>query len=178
MFLAEIIYFMLPAYFANMAPVIFGKINFLNFPIDFGKKLLGQSLLGKTKTYRGFFFGAISSLAIIYLQTKFYDFPYFKSLSLINYKKENLLILSLLFGLGALTGDLIKSFIKRRLNKKPSQPWIVFDQIDFVIGSLVFISPIISFSLYGNALILIVSFLLTVITNHLSWSLGFRKEKW
>ena len=50
LFLLKILYFMSPAYFANMAPVIFRKFNFLAIPIDFGKKINNKPLLGKTKT--------------------------------------------------------------------------------------------------------------------------------
>ncbi len=32
---------MLPAYFANMAPIIVRKVPILNYPVDFGKKLGG-----------------------------------------------------------------------------------------------------------------------------------------
>ncbi len=42
---------------------------------------------------------------------------------------------------GALIGDIGKSFIKRRLGKKPGtmfQPW---DGIDYMIGAIIFILP-------------------------------------
>lgn len=34
------VYFMIPAYAANMSPVLFKKVNFLNRPVDGNKKLL------------------------------------------------------------------------------------------------------------------------------------------
>jgi len=39
---------------------------------------------------------------------------------------------------GALIGDIIKSFFKRRIGKKRGQDWIPFDQIDFILGVLFF----------------------------------------
>ena len=42
---------------------------------------------------------------------------------------------------GALVGDMGKSFVKRRLGKKPGsmfQPW---DGIDYMIGAIIFMLP-------------------------------------
>ena len=44
------LYFLLPAGFANMAPVFAKKINFLRYPVDFGLKLRGRRIFGKNKT--------------------------------------------------------------------------------------------------------------------------------
>ena len=177
-FLLKILYFILPSFMANMAPINFRKINFLNFPIDRGRTFYGQPLFGKNKTYRGFFFGIISAVAFVLIQQLLYQVSFFKNISLINYENENFLILGFLFGFGALFGDLVESFIKRRLNKKSSQPWMFFDQVDFIIGSLVFVSPIITFSYNKIAIILFLTFFLTIITNHISYTIGCRFEPW
>ena len=39
-------------------------------------------------------------------------------------------------GFGALTGDAIKSFFKRRVNIPPGVSWFPFDQIDYIIGGI------------------------------------------
>ena len=52
-FLLKCFYLMLPAYFANMAPVIVKRIDFLAFPVDFSKTLGKKPILGKNKTFRG-----------------------------------------------------------------------------------------------------------------------------
>ena len=41
-------------------------------------------------------------------------------------------------GFGALAGDAIESFFKRRTGRERGQPWVPFDQLDFVVGSLLF----------------------------------------
>ena len=46
------------------------------------------------------------------------------------------IIFSLCFG--ALTGDVTKSFFKRRIGKNRGEDWILFDQIDFIGGALLF----------------------------------------
>ena len=42
--------------------------------------------------------------------------------------------LGLRFGIGAMAGDSIKSFFKRRTNIPPDEPWIPFDEVDFALG--------------------------------------------
>src|SRR4030066_1595746 len=50
----EALKFIFPAYRANAAPVLAGGGQ----PMDFGKNFLdGKRILGKNKTWRGFFFG-------------------------------------------------------------------------------------------------------------------------
>ena len=46
------------------------------------------------------------------------------------------IIFSLCFG--ALMGDIIESFFKRRIGKKRGEDWIPFDQLDFILGVLFF----------------------------------------
>ena len=59
-FILKCFYFMLPAYLSNMIPVFVKKIfNFMAVPLDFNKRINGKPILGKNKTFRGFFFGVI-----------------------------------------------------------------------------------------------------------------------
>ena len=39
---------------------------------------------------------------------------------------------------GALFGDIIESFFKRRIGKNRGENWIPFDQLDFIVGVLIF----------------------------------------
>lgn len=141
MILMQVVWFLLPAGFANMAPVLVKKINFLNYPIDNGKNFSGSRLFGVNKTWRGLFFGVICSFFVIIVQKYFYLwFVVVREISYFDYTNRNIYLIGLLFGMGALLGDLIKSFFKRRLNIAPSKPWIPFDQLDWIIGSLFFVS--------------------------------------
>ncbi len=170
------IYFITPAYFANMAPVIAQKLKILqwsNKPIDRNTKLEdGRPLFGKHKTYRGFIVAIIVGIIITYIQMILYKVPFFKWISITNY--SNPLFLGFLLGLGALTGDLIKSFFKRRVNIKSGGRFIPFDQTDFVFGAYIFTFPfynnILTIQLFISSLI--ISFLLHIIVNHISFYLG------
>ena len=169
-------YFMLPAYFANMAPVLAKKINFLGYPVDFRLKLGNKPVLGKNKTFRGLFFGVIFALIISYLQFSLYNSQVFRNISFFNY--QNWVIFGFLMGFGALAGDLIKSFFKRRFDIKPGDKFIPFDQVDFVIGSLALVMPIINLTFKIVIISFLLSFVLDIFVNHAAFFLRIRNEKW
>src|SRR3989338_5895460 len=133
-------YFILPAYFANMAPVIVKKIDFLKIPIDFNKTMNNKPIFGKKKTFRGLVFGVLFAIVIAYLQFLLYKKNIFVGISIVDY--SNWLLIGFLMGFGAIFGDLIESFVKRRLEYEPGKPFVPFDQTDFVIGALIFVYPI------------------------------------
>ena len=67
-----------------------------------------------------------------------------------------------LSALGAMTGDAIGAFIKRRLNMKPGQAAPILDQWDFVFGALAFA---LIFSLTIPSLEVITAILILTIIN-------------
>lgn len=143
MFILECLWFFLPAGIANMTPVLVRKINFLNIPVDFGKKYKGEPIFGSHKTFRGFFFGILVAIGLVYLQKLLYqNYDFFNQIAIIPYDRYNVLLLGFLMGFGALFGDLVKSYIKRRMNVKPGKKFVPWDQIDFIIGFLFFVSII------------------------------------
>lgn len=173
--LVQIIWFFLPAGIANMSPVIFKKVNFLNYPVDFNLKIKGKPLLGKNKTYRGFFFAISMSILTIFIQKTLY--PHLINYSLVNYNQINIYLLGFLLGFGALIGDTLKSFFKRRLKIPPGKPWIPFDQIDWIIGTALLINLYIKLSFKEILIALILSLIFHPLINLLSYSLGIQKNK-
>ncbi len=171
----QVFWLFLPAGFANMAPVLFSRVNFLNYPVDFNKKYKGQPLFGKHKTYRGFFFGILLSILVVYIQKIAYNSML--SYSLIDYANANILLVGFLFGFGALFGDLIKSFFKRRINLKPGNQWIPFDQTDWIIGAIVLISFYIKVPLIHAILALAIGTLIHPAFNYLGYLLKFKKNQ-
>ena len=169
-------YFMLPAYFANMAPVIVKKINFLKIPIDLGGKINNKPIFGENKTIRGLVFGVLFAVIIVYIQFIFHENNILLELALIDY--SNWLLIGFLLGFGAIIGDLVESFFKRRLNYAPGKPFVPFDQIDFVLGSLIFVFPIVNLSINKIFIIILLSFVLHIIVNHSAFYLKIRNEKW
>ncbi len=181
------LYFFLPALISNMMASLTRRIpflSFLNIPVDFGKKIKGKAIFGQSKTWRGLICGPLFGFFMVFLQWFLYKYKFFQKISLINYRQVNLFLFAFLMCFGALIGDLIFSFFKRRKDIPPGSPWIPFDQLDFVIGSFLFLTPYLNFKLHLNItvlhwiLILIISFLLHVTANNIGYCLGIQKNRW
>lgn len=98
---------------ANSAPVVTKKIlgDRFNWPLDFGVELPDRHrLLGPSKTIRGVVLGVVCSGA---------------GAPLIGLEPS----LGALIGALAMAGDLLSSFVKRRLNRPASSQAIGLDQI-------------------------------------------------
>ena len=171
------LYFFLPAYFANMAPVIFGKINALPYPIDSNKKWRNRPIFGKNKTWGGLLYAIVLGTAIFYVQQTLYNIPFFKGISLIDYTSYSL-ALGFLLASGAILGDLIESLIKRRYNKEPGAEWFPFDQIDYVIGALVFGAAVYLPPLKIIVILFILAPFLHYGANYMAYFLGLKKVRW
>jgi CDP-2,3-bis-(O-geranylgeranyl)-sn-glycerol synthase len=173
----QILYFFLPAYLANMSPVLVRRrLNDLAVPIDGGKSYRGKRLLGDHKTWRGLLAGAVVGIIAYELQRFGYNAGVGRTWALIDYTAHPLLP-GLLMGLGAGVGDLVKSFFKRRIDIKPGASWPVFDQLDFFIGAYLFVSPISSPPLLPTVACLPLIFLCNVASEVAGYWLGF-KETW
>jgi len=135
----QALWLVLPAYIANASALLIGGGK----PIDFGKKWKdGERILGDGKTWRGLISGAFVgmtcgfglSVVAIYANNSEFFF-----LGLSDFGRFPLtipIIGSICFG--ALLGDIIESFFKRRAGIKRGKDWIPFDQIDFILGVLFF----------------------------------------
>jgi CDP-2,3-bis-(O-geranylgeranyl)-sn-glycerol synthase len=112
--LIDPIIFILPAWASNTTPIFVKKINFLNNPVDFGLSFKGQRIFGDNKTWRGLISGTlIGTIMALVLGESIY--------------------VGMILGFGALLGDLIGSFTKRRLGLAPSKPSLLLDQTPYVI---------------------------------------------
>jgi len=179
MIILQALYFMLPAYFANMAPVFAAKIFGSKFsaPLDFGYKYQGQDLLGKHKTWRGLLAGVIVGIATVYLQAYLFQFGFFKAISIINYETADLFAMGFLFGFGVILADAIKSFFKRRMNLKPGDRWFFWDQLDF-LGGLILILFIYLPPWNIFLLCLLISPFLPLAANWIGYKLKLKKVAW
>jgi len=161
--LVKIIYFIIPAYIANSTPVIFGGKG---TPIDLGKKFIdGERIFGKNKTVRGFISGIIfGSIAGLMIELLFLE--------------RNFAKIGFLISLGAMSGDLIGSFIKRRFKMPPGHPFLVLDQLDFILGALSFTTPLYELSLEAIFLIILITFPMHILANFLAYLLKLKATVW
>ena len=123
----------LPAGIANMVPVFAAKLPLLkkfNAPADLNLTFRGKRLLGENKTIRGFIVGTLVAGLVFWVESMFWDQP--QVMIIQPY------FAGMLLGFGALFGDAVKSFFKRQLEIAPGKSWFPFDQLDFILGAILF----------------------------------------
>ncbi len=163
--LARSLMYILPAYFANGAPVLFGGGR----PIDGGRLFRdGKPIFGPRKTVRGFISGVLVGTVTAFCLGLAGLLPAF----------PDALILGFLMGLGAMVGDLAGSFIKRRLNRPPGAPTPGLDQLDFVIGAVLFSLPYRPPAPEVLACVLVLTPVIHLATNFAAYKLGLKREPW
>ncbi len=171
----------LPAWLANSTPVIFGGGR----PIDGGRLFRdGNRILGDGKTIRGFvvgvffgsFTGLLQGLAAPYIK------PVMEEFLVVTPTMEIVLFMSLpvafLMSVGALVGDIIGSFVKRRVDVKSGGPSIMLDQLGFIIMSLIFAYPVLRPEGIYAMILIVVTLGVHWISNAVGYVLGFKKNPW
>lgn len=174
-------YFFLPAYFTNMTPPLMRKVNlftFLDREVDFGKKFWGQPILGSHKSWRGVIFGIIVGILVAGIQGYLYQFPTIQKISFLNYYQINIFLFGFLISAGAVFGDLLFAFIKRRLKMEPGARFLPWDQTNYVIGTALFLTPFFKIEIIVWITLFILTFLLHLIFNRLGYCLKLHRAKW
>ena len=158
-FIYPIIY-IFPAYAANGAPVIFGG----GAPLDLKKKFHGKRIFGDHKTIRGTLSSVIAGIAVGALEFPF--FPY-------------MLIIAIFLTIGANFGDLIGSYIKRRLRMESGKHFPIFDQYGFFIFALIFALPFGHLpDLYGILFLIAITGITHLLTNKGAYKLNLKNVPW
>lgn len=178
LFIVKCFWLMLPIGIANITPVIVKNyFTWLARPIDFNCKIGEKSLFGTHKTWRGLIFGTIMGGLFFIIQKHYYITGATSGISLIDYGKAPD-YLGFLIGLGAIGGDLIKSFFKRRFHIKSGKSWFPFDQLDYIIGGLLVASIYFSLSYLTWLVTLCLGLVLHILFNYLGYYIGFKRKKW
>jgi CDP-diglyceride synthetase len=172
----SVLYLAIPAFVANMIPIVVAKLNIcpkIAKPIDNNKTWRGHALLGKNKTWRGLFFGIITGAFVALLQ---FFLPFFDSVKMIDISTS--LLFGALAGFGALFGDAIASIIKRQLDIPSGKPFIPLDQIDYILGFILFTLPFVSWSLLDIIFLLTFALLANPLTNATAYLFGVKNTPW
>lgn len=126
--LVSAMWIMLPAYLPNSAAAYFGGGR----PVDGGRKYRdGRRIFGDGKTWRGLAAGISAGILLGIIQIGV------RTAGGLLFLPELTVPVVILLSAGALLGDLVKSFFKRRIGKEKGEAWIVADQYDFVAGAFV-----------------------------------------
>lgn len=145
---------------ANAAPLLLGG----GTPLDRGKNFLdGERILGDHKTVRGLFAGIIAGSALGLGE------------SLVD---SRLLLGGFMIGLGAVLGDLLGAFLKRRLRMKPGSPLPIVDQLDFVFGGLLLGLFVFPMSLISILIVVLATPPIHLGTNYGAYLLGLKRTRW
>jgi CDP-2,3-bis-(O-geranylgeranyl)-sn-glycerol synthase len=174
---AVAVWAMLPAYVPNNAAVLAGGGR----PIDGGRTWGDSRLLGDGKTWRGtavgILVGVALALALNALRPAAADaigvaLPVFPAVAM----------LTLAFG--AMLGDVLASFLKRRTGRERGAAFPLVDQLDFVVVALA-LTALAAPGWFGETFtlpVLVTVVLLTpalhLLTNGIAYVLGLKDEPW
>jgi CDP-2,3-bis-(O-geranylgeranyl)-sn-glycerol synthase len=145
---------------ANGAPILLRKLigRFADLPVDFGKKFLDQKpLFGPAKTWRGIaisvFTTGLVAAALGYGYT-----------------------VGIWLACFAMLGDLLSSFIKRRLGLMSSSRALFIDQIPESLLPALFLMTVFDLNLAGVILLVSCFIILEIILSKLLYRIGIRRR--
>ena len=148
-----------PAYVANAAATL-SKLFPKRHPIDFNLRWVdGRRVLGDGKTWEGLIIGVSAGTLAGYIVFSVFNLPY------------NPFLISL----GALLGDIMGSFAKRRIDLPRGSPAPVLDQLDFILGALILAGP---FKPKEAALIILITPVVHRLANFIGYVIGVKNEPW
>ncbi len=150
------IWLFLPAYFANAAPVLLHGGGSLDRGHTWSD---GNRILGDHKTNYGTLAGvAVGALFAIV---------------------QGNAIQGTLFAIGAIGGDLLFAFIKRRLGLKPGRSLPLWDQVGFIIVAIILGSIIAPRPTWQQDIAMIITTIpVHYVSNLFAWGLNWKKEPW
>lgn len=186
-----------PAYATNGSMVIFGRNG---TPIDGGRNLWdGRRILGDGKTWQGTIGGIITGtlVGIIFLViSQFVLWPFFQNQIIGNplypmnladpaYLEQFLspifllgVLRGFLLSLGTPIGDMIGSFFKRRFNLERGAPAPIVDQLDFLLGAILFAYIVFPLRWEYFIFALLATLLIHILANTVGYKLGYKKVPW
>ncbi|NHJ24354.1 MAG: CDP-archaeol synthase [Candidatus Lokiarchaeota archaeon] len=203
--------FIVPGYLSNAGMVLVGGGK----PIDKGKYWKdGRRILGDHKTIGGFIKGPLyigipislgiyllffvlwpfiqlipiegKTLGIYALYTEIFDYQYYFIGGTFPIGILIIFIRIIFCAYGAAFGDLVGSFLKRRVNIESGAPFWIVDQLDFALGSIFFASIPVMFlpGFYFAPDINIIIFLMiltpsvSIIANTIAYIIGLKDVPW
>ncbi len=147
----------------NGSAVLVGQ----GYPIDLGRKFIdGKRILGDGKSFEGALIALLYGSAILILLSNIFSVTHVIPIGIIAL-------------LGALLGDIVASFVKRRLGLERGSPLPIVDQLDFYIGGILLLLAI---GVIMDVVVIIVFtpivFIMHRLTNIIAYRLGLKDVPW
>lgn len=170
------LWIIMPAYIANMFPPLAGG----KIPIDLKRNWIdGKRIFGNGKTFEGFglavFIGTLIGTSQAYLYSYVNNYTIEFSATRL---PDMTLFIAFAIAFGAMFGDLAGSFIKRRIGMERGADAPLLDQLNFVVGALLFSYWFTQISFW----MIIIIFLVTPIAHRLACMIGHwlkvKREPW
>ena len=153
----------IPALVANGS----ATLVYSGHPLDFGKRLWdGRRILGDGKTFEGFTLGTLYATSVALAEALLAG-------------DARIALYGIVAGVGALLGDILGSFVKRRLGYERGAHVPLLDQLDFLLGayaatSVVGYRPPILYAVVFAVMV----YLLHRATNIAAYKLGIKPVPW
>ena len=174
---AVAVWTMLPAYVPNNVAVLAGGGR----PIDGGHRWNDRRVLGDGKTWRGTAFGTLAGVALaLALNGVASTVSDGLGVGLPTFPLAAMVALAF----GAMLGDILASFLKRRTGRERGAAFPLVDQLDFVVVALALTALAAPtwftdiFTLDVVVAVLVITPLLHVLTNGIAYGLGLKNEPW
>ncbi len=165
------VFLFLPAMIANASPVMVSNVVRNRHPLDRGKFFIDKKrILGDSKSVEGFIAGVLGGLLTGAIYVLVLANPYWLAYGAVS-------------GFGAMAGDSINSFIKRRLGLKSGEPFIPLDQLSFILVAFALIKASNVDRLTGHPVTLVdfsmavyIVMVLHPLTNLIAYLMGLKDE--
>ncbi|MBN1940700.1 MAG: CDP-2,3-bis-(O-geranylgeranyl)-sn-glycerol synthase [Candidatus Diapherotrites archaeon] len=159
-----------PLYITNGCALLFGGKT----PMDLNTKFIdNKPLLGPGKTFkgsiRGILCGTIASAAL------FFALPI---LSTPEGFGANYILLGFLLSLGAVIGDILASFLKRRFDLERGKSVFLLDQLDFIVGGIALAAIIYVPSIVEIALLVVLTPTFHLLGNFIAFKTKKKQVPW
>jgi CDP-2,3-bis-(O-geranylgeranyl)-sn-glycerol synthase len=181
-----VLWLLLPAYIANaFATLPRGR----GPPMDLGRiwRRDGRRILGPSKTWSGFLFAGFAAIPFCLLEAWLILLapPFLRLVPVLVPTVLAALPLAAILTFGAMSGDALGSFVKRRLDRPSGTRTLLLDQMPFVlvpiaVGLAVY-GPLfwgVFGNLYGIVWLLVFTLGLHTVFNWIGYKAGLKKVPW
>ncbi len=167
-----------PTFIANGVPVVVKNIPFIS---KFNKPI-NERIFWKNKTYRWFIFWVFIAIIFSLLEYKFLSKTWIKFITVEYYRTVTSYSLAVLVWFlqwfWALFWDIVESFFKRKIWKKPWEAWFFWDWVDYILASILLFSFIYIPSIWWIIFLIILSPIISLFSNTISYLLWLKNVRY